>query len=146
MKAVIQRVQEASVTINDEVVAKINDGLLVLLGIVHDDNVATIAWMSSKIMNMRIFNDEHGLMNKSILDIGGDIILVSQFTLYGDAQKGNRPSFIKAAKPDIAIPIYENMIAQLSKDLGKPIQTGVFGADMKVGLVNDGPVTIVLEK
>ena len=146
MKAVIQRVQEASVTINDEVVAKINDGLLVLLGIVHDDNVATIAWMSSKIMNMRIFNDEHGLMNKSILDIGGDIILVSQFTLYGDAQKGNRPSFIKAAKPDIAIPIYVNMIAQLSKDLGKPIQTGVFGADMKVGLVNDGPVTIVLEK
>jgi D-tyrosyl-tRNA(Tyr) deacylase len=146
MKAVIQRVQEAYVTINDEVVAKINDGLLVLLGIVHDDNVATIAWMSSKIMNMRIFNDEHGLINKSILDIGGDIILVSQFTLYGDAQKGNRPSFIKAAKPDIAIPIYENMIAQLSKDLGKPIQTGVFGADMKVGLVNDGPVTIVLEK
>ena len=146
MKAVIQRVQEAYVTINDEVVAKINDGLLVLLGIVHDDNVATIAWMSSKIMNMRIFNDEHGLMNKSILDIGGDVILVSQFTLYGDAQKGNRPSFIKAAKPDIAIPIYENMIAQLSKDLGKPIQTGVFGADMKVGLVNDGPVTIVLEK
>ena len=146
MKAVIQRVQEASVTINDEVVAKINDGLLVLLGIVHDDNVATIAWMSSKIMNMRIFNDEHGLMNKSILDIGGDVILVSQFTLYGDAQKGNRPSFIKAAKPDIAIPIYVNMIAQLSKDLGKPIQTGVFGADMKVGLVNDGPVTIVLEK
>jgi D-tyrosyl-tRNA(Tyr) deacylase len=146
MKAVIQRVQEASVTINDEVVAKINDGLLVLLGIVQDDNVATIAWMSSKIVNMRIFNDEHGLMNKSILDIGGDIILVSQFTLYGDAQKGNRPSFIKAAKPDIAIPIYENMIAQLSKDLGKPIQTGVFGADMKVGLVNDGPVTIVLEK
>lgn len=146
MKAVIQRVQEASVTINDEVVAKINDGLLVLLGIVHDDNVATIAWMSSKIVNMRIFNDEHGLMNKSILDIGGDVILVSQFTLYGDAQKGNRPSFIKAAKPDIAIPIYENMIAQLSKDLGKPIQTGVFGADMKVGLVNDGPVTIVLEK
>ncbi|MCX8470772.1 MAG: D-aminoacyl-tRNA deacylase [Chitinophagaceae bacterium] len=146
MKAVIQRVQEAYVTINDEVVAKINDGLLVLLGIVHDDNVATIAWMSSKIVNMRIFNDEHGLMNKSILDIGGDVILVSQFTLYGDAQKGNRPSFIKAAKPDIAIPIYENMIAQLSKDLGKPIQTGVFGADMKVGLVNDGPVTIVLEK
>ena len=146
MKAVIQRVQEASVTINDEVVAKINDGLLVLLGIVHDDNVATIAWMISKIVNMRIFNDEHGLMNKSILDIGGDVILVSQFTLYGDAQKGNRPSFIKAAKPDIAIPIYENMIAQLSKDLGKPIQTGVFGADMKVGLVNDGPVTIVLEK
>ena len=146
MKAVIQRVQEASVTINDEVVAKINDGLLVLLGIVHDDNVATIAWMSSKIVNMRIFNDEHGLMNKSILDIGGDVILVSQFTLYGDAQKGNRPSFIKAAKPDIAIPIYVNMIAQLSKDLGKPIQTGVFGADMKVGLVNDGPVTIVLEK
>ena len=146
MKAVIQRVQEATVTINDEVVAKINDGLLVLLGIVHDDNVATIAWMSSKIVNMRIFNDEHGLMNKSILDIGGDVILVSQFTLYGDAQKGNRPSFIKAAKPDIAIPIYENMIAQLSKDLGKPIQTGVFGADMKVGLVNDGPVTIVLEK
>jgi D-tyrosyl-tRNA(Tyr) deacylase len=146
MKAVIQRVQEAYVTINDEVVAKINDGLLVLLGIVHNDNVATIAWMSSKIVNMRIFNDEHGLMNKSILDIGGDVILVSQFTLYGDAQKGNRPSFIKAAKPDIAIPIYENMIAQLSKDLGKPIQTGVFGADMKVGLVNDGPVTIVLEK
>jgi D-tyrosyl-tRNA(Tyr) deacylase len=146
MKAVIQRVQEAYVTINDEVVAKINDGLLVLLGIVHDDNVATIAWMSSKIVNMRIFNDEHGLMNKSILDIGGDIILVSQFTLYGDAQKGNRPSFIKAAKPDIAIPIYENMIAQLSKDLGKPIQTGVFGADMQVGLINDGPVTIVLEK
>jgi D-tyrosyl-tRNA(Tyr) deacylase len=146
MKAVIQRVQEAYVTINDEVVAKINDGLLVLLGIVHDDNVATIAWMSSKIVNMRIFNDEHGLMNKSILDIGGDVILVSQFTLYGDAQKGNRPSFIKAAKPDIAIPIYENMIAQLSKDLGKPIQTGVFGADMQVGLINDGPVTIVLEK
>ncbi|MFM2193276.1 MAG: hypothetical protein RLZZ118_2233 [Bacteroidota bacterium] len=146
MKAVIQRVQEASVTINDEVVAKINDGLLVLLGIVQDDNEATITWMSSKIVNMRIFNDEHGLMNKSILDIGGDIILVSQFTLYGDAQKGNRPSFIKAAKPDIAIPIYEKMIAQLSKDLGKPIQTGVFGADMKVGLVNDGPVTIVLEK
>jgi D-tyrosyl-tRNA(Tyr) deacylase len=146
MKAVIQRVQEASVTINDEVVAKISDGLLVLLGIVQDDNEATITWMSSKIVNMRIFNDEHGLMNKSILDIGGDIILVSQFTLYGDAQKGNRPSFIKAAKPDIAIPIYVNMIAQLSKDLGKPIQTGVFGADMKVGLVNDGPVTIVLEK
>jgi D-aminoacyl-tRNA deacylase len=146
MKAVIQRVTEASVAIDATQVAFINKGLLILIGIINEDTDDVIKWMSAKIVNMRIFADEQGLMNKSVLDIDGDILIVSQFTLYGDAQKGNRPSFIKAAKPEIAIPIYEKLITQLQIDLSKKIQTGVFGADMKVALVNDGPVTIVLEK
>ena len=144
MKVVIQRVSEASVTIENKIVAEIKNGLLVLLGIENEDTYKDIEWLSAKIINMRIFNDENGQMNKSILEINGDIILVSQFTLLADCKKGNRPSFIKAAKPEIAIPIYEKMIVQLEKDLGKKIQTGVFGADMQVALINDGPVTIII--
>jgi D-tyrosyl-tRNA(Tyr) deacylase len=146
MRAVIQRVSEASITVGNNCIATITNGLVILLGIEDADTLATVKWMSAKIVNMRIFNDADGLMNKSVLDISGHLCLVSQFTLYGDAQKGNRPSFIKASKPAIAVPIYEQMIQQLQFDLNKPIATGIFGADMKVALVNDGPVTIILEK
>ncbi|WP_276499998.1 D-aminoacyl-tRNA deacylase [Terrimonas pollutisoli] len=145
MKAVIQRVSRASVTVNGSVHSQIGYGLLILLGIEDADTVEDIEWLSGKIVNLRIFNDENGVMNISLKDISGEILLVSQFTLHASTKKGNRPSYIKASKPDIAIPLYEEMKKQLSKDLGKPIETGEFGADMKVELLNDGPVTIVID-
>lgn len=145
MRAVIQRVSKASVTIEGKTNASIGWGLLVLLGIEDADGVEDIEWLSAKIVNLRIFDDEAGVMNVSVKDKGGDIILVSQFTLHAATKKGNRPSYIKASKPDIAIPLYEKMIAQLTADLGKSIGTGIFGADMKVELLNDGPVTIVID-
>ncbi len=145
MKAVIQRVSEASVTINNQQVAAIKEGLLVLLGIVENDTKEDIDWLSKKIVQLRIFNDENFTMNKSILDIRGDIIVVSQFTLHATTKKGNRPSYIKAAKPDIAIPLYNEFVEKITADFGKKIQTGEFGADMKVRLLNDGPVTIIID-
>lgn len=145
MKIVIQRALEASVTINNEKVGEINQGLVVLLGIEDADTDEDIKWLSSKIVNLRIFNDENDVMNCSVKDVNADIILVSQFTLHASTKKGNRPSYIKASKPDFAIPKYEKFIQQLETDLGKKIQTGQFGADMKVALVNDGPVTIVID-
>ena len=145
MKIVIQRASEASATINNEKVAEINQGLVVLLGIEDADTDDDIKWLSSKIVNLRIFNDENEVMNCSVKDVNADIILVSQFTLHASTKKGNRPSYIKASKPDFAIPLYEKFIQQLEVDLGKKIQTGQFGADMKVALVNDGPVTIVID-
>jgi len=145
MKAVIQRVTKASVTIEGKINGQIGNGLLVLIGIEDADKDEDIEWLSSKIINLRIFNDEKGVMNIPVKDIAGEILLISQFTLHGSTKKGNRPSYIKASKPDIAIPIYEKMIRQLSIDLGKEIQTGIFGADMKVELLNDGPVTIVID-
>ena len=145
MKIVIQRVTEASVTIEQKIVAQINQGLLVLAGIEEEDNIEDINWLVSKIINLRIFADENDVMNLSVKDIDGEIIVVSQFTLHAATKKGNRPSYIKAAKPDIAIPMYEKFVQQLETDLGKKIQTGQFGADMKVALVNDGPVTIIID-
>ena len=145
MRAVIQRVTKASVTIEGKINGQIENGLLVLIGIEDTDTGEDIEWLSSKIVNLRIFNDEKGVMNISVKDNGGSILLISQFTLHASTKKGNRPSYIKASKPDIAIPIYEKMIEQLSIDLGKEIQTGIFGADMKVELLNDGPVTIVID-
>jgi D-tyrosyl-tRNA(Tyr) deacylase len=145
MRAVIQRVSEASVTVDENITGSINDGLLVLLGIEDADNDEDIQWLSSKIVNLRIFNDVDGVMNVSVKDISGDILLVSQFTLHAATKKGNRPSYIKASKPDIAVPSYEKMIAQLETELGKKIYTGIFGAEMKVRLINDGPVTIVID-
>lgn len=145
MKIVIQRVSKASVTIENKKVAEIQSGLLILLGIVNEDTQEDIKWLSNKITNLRIFNDDEGVMNKSIKDINGDIIAVSQFTLHASTKKGNRPSYIKAAKPDIAIPLYKKFVQQLETDLGKKVQTGQFGADMKVELLNDGPVTIIID-
>jgi D-tyrosyl-tRNA(Tyr) deacylase len=145
MRVVIQRVSRASVTIDGNIHSKIDNGLLVLLGIEDGDTKQDIEWLSGKIVNLRVFNDENGVMNVSVKDLGGDILLVSQFTLHASTKKGNRPSYIKASKPDIAIPLYEKMIEQLSIDLGKPVQTGEFGADMKVELLNDGPVTITID-
>ncbi|MEQ3498567.1 D-aminoacyl-tRNA deacylase [Tenacibaculum sp. SSH1-16] len=145
MKIVIQRVSKASVTIEGERVAKIQQGLLILLGIVTEDTPDDIKWLSNKITNLRIFNDEEGVMNKSIKDINGDAIIVSQFTLHASTKKGNRPSYIKAAKPDVAIPLYEKFVQQIEIDLGKKVQTGQFGADMKVELLNDGPITIIID-
>jgi D-tyrosyl-tRNA(Tyr) deacylase len=145
MKAVIQRVSSASVTIDKKVTAEISSGLLILIGIEDADSQEDSNWLASKIVNLRIFPDENHVMNLSLKDINGDIILVSQFTLQAATKKGNRPSYIKAAKPEIAIPIYENCIAQLQRELGKKIQTGQFGADMKIALVNDGPVTILID-
>jgi D-aminoacyl-tRNA deacylase len=145
MRVVIQRVSKASVTVEGTVTGKIETGLLVLLGIEDADNDEDIQWLSGKIINLRIFNDENGVMNKSVIDVMGNILLVSQFTLHASTKKGNRPSYIKASKPDFAVPMYEKMIAQLEKDLDKKIQTGIFGADMKVELLNDGPVTIVID-
>lgn len=145
MRAVIQRVSKASVIIDGKINAVIGSGLLVLLGIEDADTNEDIEWLSSKIVNLRIFDDVAGVMNESVKDKGGDIILVSQFTLHAATKKGNRPSYIKASKPDIAIPMYEKMIEQLNADLGKSIGTGIFGADMKVELLNDGPVTIVID-
>jgi len=145
MKAVIQRVTKASVTIEGRINGQIGNGLLVLMGIEDADTDDDIDWLSSKIVNLRIFNDDKGVMNISVKDIAGDILLISQFTLHASTKKGNRPSYVKASKPEIAIPIYEKMITQLSIDLDKKIQTGIFGADMKVELLNDGPVTIVID-
>lgn len=145
MKAVIQRVTKASVTIDGVKVASIQDGLLILLGIINEDIQDDISWLSNKIANLRIFGDDDGVMNKSILDIDGDAIVVSQFTLHANTKKGNRPSYIKAAKPDVAIPLYEQFVSQLENDLGKKVQTGEFGADMKVESLNDGPVTIIID-
>ena len=145
MKAVIQRVSKASVTINSKIHSQIGNGLLVLLGIENADTAEDIEWLSSKIVNLRVLNDENDVMNVSLKDINGEILLVSQFTLHASTKKGNRPSYIKASKPEVAIPVYEKMIKQLSVDLDKPVQTGEFGADMKVELLNDGPVTIVID-
>jgi D-tyrosyl-tRNA(Tyr) deacylase len=145
MRAVIQRVSEAFVMVDNAITGRIGQGLLVLLGIEDADQQEDIEWLSGKIVNLRIFNDENGIMNISVKDSGGDILLVSQFTLHASTKKGNRPSYIRASKPDIAIPLYEKMIARLEADLGKPLQRGIFGADMKVSLVNDGPVTIIID-
>ncbi|MFB9053448.1 D-aminoacyl-tRNA deacylase [Formosa undariae] len=145
MKVVIQRVSKASVTIAGDKVANIAHGLLVLIGIVADDTQDDISWLSKKIANLRIFEDEAGVMNTSLIDSGGDAIVVSQFTLHAATKKGNRPSYIKAAKPDVAIPMYESFVSQLEKDLDRKVQTGRFGADMKVELLNDGPVTIIMD-
>ncbi|HZJ60606.1 MAG TPA: D-aminoacyl-tRNA deacylase [Chitinophagaceae bacterium] len=145
MRAVIQRVSKARVTIKEKINGQIENGLLVLIGIEDADTDEDIEWLSARIVNLRIFNDEKGVMNISVKDISGNILLISQFTLHASTKKGNRPSYIRASKPDIAIPLYEKMIKQLSIDLGNEIQTGVFGADMKVELLNDGPVTIVID-
>lgn len=145
MKVVIQRVLRASVIIEGTKVANISNGVLVLLGIVDDDTQNDINWLSNKITNLRIFPDEIGVMNKSLLDVNGEAIVVSQFTLHASTKKGNRPSYIKAAKPEIAIPLYKAFINQLEMDLDKKVQTGEFGADMKVELLNDGPVTIIID-
>ncbi len=145
MRAVIQRVSSATVTINNQVRSSIKNGLLIFLGISNDDGISDIEWISKKIINLRIFNDENCVMNRSIVDINGDIIVVSQFTLMASTKKGNRPSYIKAAKPEIAIPIYEQFISQIENDLNKPVGTGIFGADMKIELLNDGPVTIIID-
>jgi D-aminoacyl-tRNA deacylase len=145
MIAVIQRVSESSVTIDGQVKNRIGKGLMVLLGIEEADNEEDIDWLSRKIVNLRVFNDSAGVMNESVLDHQGEILVISQFTLHGSTKKGNRPSYIKAAKPEIAIPIYEKMVNALSALMGKEIKTGEFGADMKVALVNDGPVTIIID-
>jgi D-aminoacyl-tRNA deacylase len=145
MRVVIQRVSKASVTVDEKLTGKIQQGLLVLLGIEDADTDEDVQWLSGKIVNLRIFNDEEGVMNKSVVDVDGNILLISQFTLHASTKKGNRPSYIRASKPDFAIPVYEKMIARLEKELGKKIQAGIFGADMKVELLNDGPVTIVID-
>lgn len=145
MKAVVQRVSKASVTILGNKVASINNGLLILLGIVAQDTEEDIKWLSNKISNLRIFNDENGVMNTSLLQSKGDAIIVSQFTLQASTKKGNRPSYIKAAKPEIAMPLYQSFITQMETDLSKKVQTGEFGADMKVELLNDGPITIIID-
>lgn len=145
MRAVIQRVSRASVTIDEKVHSQIGKGLLVLLGIEEADTREDIEWLSGKIVNLRIFDDAGGVMNESVIDKEGGVLLVSQFTLHASTKKGNRPSYSKAGKPETAIPLYEKMIRQLSADLGREIQTGIFGADMKVELLNDGPVTIVID-
>jgi len=145
LKTVIQRVSQASVTIDSKIVADIQKGLLVLVGIEDADNQEDIDWLCQKIANLRIFGDENEVMNLSIKDVDGEIIVVSQFTLHASTKKGNRPSYIKASKPDIAIPLYEQFVQQMESELGKKVQTGIFGADMKVALLNDGPVTIVID-
>lgn len=145
MRAVIQRVTSASCSVDQVVTGAIEQGFLVLLGVEESDSADDVQWLAQKIANLRIFGDEQGLMNKSIHDIGGNILLISQFTLYALTKKGNRPSFIRAAKPDKAVPLYEAMAAKLSELLGRPVATGIFGADMKISLVNDGPVTIIMD-
>jgi D-tyrosyl-tRNA(Tyr) deacylase len=145
MKVVIQRVSEASVTIANQVVAQIQQGLVVLVGIEDKDTIEDINWLTSKIVNLRIFSDSNNVMNLSVKDILGDIIAVSQFTLHALTKKGNRPSYIKASKPEVSVPLYEQFVLKLEQELGHTIQTGQFGADMKVALVNDGPVTIIID-
>jgi D-aminoacyl-tRNA deacylase len=145
MRAVIQRVNRAAVTVDGEIRSAIDNGLLVLVGIEDADTRDDLEWLSSKIVNLRIFNDSEGVMNVAVRENGGDILLVSQFTLFAATKKGNRPSYIRASKPPVAVPLYEQLIARLGADLGKPVLTGQFGADMKVELVNDGPVTILID-
>lgn len=145
MRAVIQRVTRASVTVDEELISKIDLGLLILLGIEAEDTKEDIDWLSRKIANLRIFNDENGVMNNSLLDSKGDVIIVSQFTLHAATKKGNRPSYTKAAKPELAKPLYATFVKQLEANIGKSVGTGVFGADMKVDLRNDGPVTIIID-
>jgi D-aminoacyl-tRNA deacylase len=145
VRVVLQRVSSASVTVDNKIVAEIQRGLLVLVGIEDADSQEDIDWLVGKIVNIRVFNDLNGVMNLSVQDVDGDIITVSQFTLHAATKKGNRPSYIKSAKPDVAIPLYENFVHQLEKQLGKKVQTGIFGADMKVNLLNDGPVTIIID-
>lgn len=145
MRVVLQRVKEASVTVEGNLISKIEHGYLILLGIEAEDTQEDINWLARKIINLRVFSDENDAMNKSILAVDGDIIVVSQFTLHASTKKGNRPSFIKAARPDIAIPLYEKFVASLENELGKKIQTGEFGAMMDVALINDGPVTILID-
>lgn len=145
MRSVIQRVSEASCKVNGMATGEISVGFVVLLGIEDADTEEDVTWLAQKIVNMRVFGDENGLMNKALADVNGDILLISQFTLFAQTKKGNRPSFIRAAKPEKAVPFYELMIKTLEKLLGKPISTGIFGADMKVSLVNDGPVTIIMD-
>ena len=145
MRSVIQRVSYASVKVDGVITGQIQQGLLVLVGIEDTDGQEDLEWLSGKIVNLRIFNDEEGVMNKSVIDIEGEILVVSQFTLHASTKKGNRPSYIRASKPEIAVPVYEKFKQQLSSDLGKEIQSGIFGADMKVELLNDGPVTIIID-
>jgi len=145
MIAVIQRVKRASVTIDQNLHAAIDAGLLVLVGVEEADDSEDIDWLASKIANLRIFNDEAGVMNVSVRDINGELLVVSQFTLHASTKKGNRPSYIKAARPEKAVPVYEAFVKKVSSEIGKPVQTGVFGADMKIELVNDGPVTILID-
>lgn len=145
MRAVVQRVSKASVTVDGEVISKIDNGLLILLGIEDADEQEDLEWLSRKIVNLRIFNDSEGVMNQSLVENGGNAIVVSQFTLHASTKKGNRPSYIKAAKPVVAIPLYERFVTQMEQDLGQKVGTGLFGADMKVELVNDGPVTIAID-
>lgn len=145
MKVILQRVSKAAVTVENEKIAEIDSGLLIFLGIVDDDNIDDLRWLSNKIVNCRIFSDKKGVMNKSVLELDGEILLISQFTLHASTKKGHRPSYNLAAKPDVAIPIYEKFIEQLENDFGKTIQTGKFGADMEVMLINDGPVTIIID-
>nr|WP_321414323.1 D-aminoacyl-tRNA deacylase [uncultured Allomuricauda sp.] len=145
MRTVLQRVSKASVTVEGELISSIGKGLLILLGIEDADTKEDIDWLTNKVLNLRIFNDENEVMNRSVVDVEGDIIVVSQFTLHAQTKKGNRPSYIKAAKPDIAVPMYESFVQVLEEKLGKKVGTGVFGADMKVALLNDGPVTITMD-
>lgn len=145
MRVVLQRVKEASVTVEGKVISKIEHGYLILLGIEAEDTQEDINWLARKTINLRVFSDENDAMNKSVVEVGGDIIVVSQFTLHASTKKGNRPSFIKAARPEIAIPLYEKFVASLENELGKKIQTGKFGAMMDVSLINDGPVTILID-
>ena len=145
MKVVIQRVSQASVTVDSKIIAEIHKGLLVLVGIEDADTQEDINWLCQKIINLRVFGDENDVMNLSVKDIEGEIIVVSQFTLHASTKKGNRPSYLKASKPEVAIPMYENFVSQMEKELGKKVQTGIFGADMKVALLNDGPVTIQID-
>jgi D-tyrosyl-tRNA(Tyr) deacylase len=145
MRAVIQRVSETSVVISATTKGAIQGGLLILVAMEDSDTPEDIEWLSGKIVRLRIFNDENGLMNRSVQEVGGDVLLVSQFTLFASTKKGNRPSFSRSARPEIAIPLYERLTAKLAQDLGKPIQTGEFGADMEVSLINDGPVTIIID-
>jgi D-tyrosyl-tRNA(Tyr) deacylase len=145
MRAIIQRVRQASVTVDGKICGSINNGLLVLLGIEDVDSNDDIQWLANKIIQLRIFNDANGVMNLSLKEVSGEILLVSQFTLFASTKKGNRPSYIRASKPEIAVPIYEKMIIALNAQLSTPVQTGIFGADMKVALINDGPVTIFID-
>ena len=145
MRVVVQRVSQSNVKVSGEIIGEINEGLMVLVSFVDEDNDTDLGWMTKKIINLRIFNDDEGKMNRSVQDIGGDILLISQFTLHGSTKKGNRPSFIKAAKPDFANVMYERFIKVLEQSLGKEIQTGEFGGDMKVSLINDGPTTIIID-
>jgi len=145
MRAVVQRVSYANVTVEGEIISKMGLGLLILLGVENEDAKADFEWLSRKIVNLRIFNDEEGVMNKSLIEVDGDAIVVSQFTLHASTKKGNRPSYLKAAKPEIAIPAYNDFVERLQNDLGKKVGTGIFGADMKVELLNDGPVTIIID-